>query len=52
MISKIENNLLTSIPSLEEIEQALFDMHALKAPGPNGLPALFSVSFYTWQVNC
>ena len=40
-ITKDENDILKQIPSPEEIKSTLFQMHDLKAPGPNEFPALF-----------
>ena len=40
-ITKEENESLLSIPSSEEIKATLFQMQDLKAPGPDGYPALF-----------
>lgn len=45
MVSEEDNNTLTLEPSNEEIKQAVFSIHADKAPGPDG----FSASFF--QVN-
>ena len=36
-----DNDLLMKIPSREEIKETLFQMHDLKAPRPDGFPALF-----------
>ena len=40
-ITKEENEILQSIPTPEEIKSVLFQMQDLKAPGPDGFPALF-----------
>lgn len=40
-ITEEENESLQSIPSLEEIKAALFQMQDLKAPSLDGFPALF-----------
>ena len=36
-----ENLELCKIPTREEIKKVVFGMKSLKAPGPNGFPALF-----------
>ena len=41
MISEEENNTLISVPSTQEIREALFSIHADKAPGPDGFSAGF-----------
>ena len=40
-ISDVENQLLCSIPSLEDIKNTLFQMSDLKSLGPNGFLVLF-----------
>ena len=40
-ISEEENRELCRIPSREEIRKVVFGMKSLKAPGPDGFPALF-----------
>ncbi|KAK9990720.1 hypothetical protein SO802_025705 [Lithocarpus litseifolius] len=40
-ITEDENDVLEKIPSPEEIKAVLFEMQDLKAPGPDGFPALF-----------
>ena len=44
-ITKEDNDLLMKIPSREEIKETLFQMHDLKAPSPDGFPALFYKEF-------
>ena len=45
-ISEEENQGLNTIPTPEEIKTALFSMQDLKAPGPDGFPALFYKEFW------
>ena len=47
MVSDEENNSLIALPTAQEIQDALFSIHADKAPGPDG----FSAGFYQthWQ---
>ena len=40
-ISMEENEELCRVPSREEIRKVVFKMKSLKAPGPDGFPALF-----------
>ena len=40
-ISAQENNMLITMPSAEDIKRVVFEMHPLKAPGPDGMPGLF-----------
>ena len=40
-ISDAENADLCRIPTGQEIKAMIFEMHSQKAPGPDGLPALF-----------
>lgn len=42
MIKEADNNKLIEIPSPQEIREAMFSIHADKAPGPDG----FSASFF------
>ncbi|KAL4603074.1 hypothetical protein ACB092_10G099600 [Castanea dentata] len=44
-ISEEENMVLNRIPMPEEIKEALFRMQDLKAPSPDGFPALFYNEF-------
>lgn len=47
MVLEEENNSLIALPTAQEIRDALFSIHADKAPGPDG----FSAAFYQthWQ---
>ena len=45
-ITEEDNDLLMKIPSREEIKETLFQMHDLKASGPDGFPALFYKEFW------
>ena len=40
-ITDVDNNKLCSIPTPLEIKEVVFGMYSDKAPGPDGLPALF-----------
>ena len=48
LVTTVENAFLTSIPSAENIQDAVFAMDAASAPGPDG----FSGRFYQrcWDV--
>jgi hypothetical protein len=48
VISTEENESLCSIPTPQEIKKVVFEMYDLKAPGPDGLPALFYKKY--WDV--
>jgi mannosylglycoprotein endo-beta-mannosidase len=45
-VSVDENNLLTAPYSEEEVQKAIFQMEHNKAPGPNGFPAKFYLTFW------
>ncbi|XP_075650207.1 uncharacterized protein LOC142620781 [Castanea sativa] len=40
-ISAQENEMLTVVPSADDIRRVVFEMHPLKAPGLDGMPGLF-----------
>ncbi len=40
-ISDAENMELACMPSPQEIKAVIWEMHPLKAPGPDGFPGLF-----------
>ena len=46
-ITEDENENLLAIPSPEDIKATLFQMQDLKAPGPDGFPALFYKQLWT-----
>jgi hypothetical protein len=46
VISTEENENLCRVPSAEEIRTIVFEMHSLKAPGPDGFPGLFYRSYW------
>ncbi len=48
IISTEENESLCSIPTPQEIKKVVFEMYDLKAPGPDGLLALFYKKY--WDV--
>lgn len=41
VISQEDNDALCAIPDKEEIKGAVFQLGALKEPGPDGFPAIF-----------
>lgn len=46
-ISDQENVELCKVPTNEEIRKVVWEMHPLKAPGPDGLPALFYKHYWS-----
>jgi hypothetical protein len=46
-ISDEENVELCRVPTNEEIRKVVWEMHPLKAPGPDGLPALFDKHYWS-----
>lgn len=47
-ITETQNEMLTEIPSSEEIRKAMFSIHPDKAPGPDGFSACFFQS--NWDI--
>ena len=47
-ISNIENEELCRVPTRDEIRKVMFEMKSLKAPGPDGFPALFYKHY--WEI--
>lgn len=41
VITKAENLEITRIPTYEEVKDCIWEMHPLKAPGPDGFPRAF-----------
>lgn len=35
------------IPSIEEVKQAVWELHPLKSPGPNGFPGIFCKTYWS-----
>lgn len=46
VISDTENALLIKVPDLEEIKQAVWTLHPLKSPRPNGYPGIFFRTYW------
>ena len=44
------NNMLQMVYTWEEVDRAMFQMKALKAPGPDGMPPLFFQHY--WKIIC
>ena len=42
------NNMLQEVYTRDEMDRAMFQMEALKAPGPNGMPPLFFQHY--WKI--
>ena len=42
------NNMLQEVYTRDEMDRAVFQMEALKAPGPNGMPPLFFQHY--WKI--
>ena len=40
-ISAQENDMLITVPSIDDIKRVVFEMHPLKASGPDRMPGLF-----------
>lgn len=49
-ISEADNLILSAVPTVEEIREAVFSIHSEKAPGPDGYNALFYQRF--WSLVC
>ena len=47
MVTDDQNRILTSWASEKEVKSALFMMHPEKAPGPDGMTALFFQQSWT-----
>ena len=45
-ISPTDNTILCRIPTPQEIKATIFEMNSHKAPGPDGLPALFHKRYW------
>uniref|UniRef100_A0A2N9GPX3 Reverse transcriptase zinc-binding domain-containing protein n=1 Tax=Fagus sylvatica TaxID=28930 RepID=A0A2N9GPX3_FAGSY len=46
-ITELENTNLSRVPELSEIKEVVWDMHPMKAPGPDGLPGLFFKKYWS-----
>lgn len=46
-ISREENAEISRVPNPQEIKDVIWDMHPLKAPGPDGLPGLFFKKYWS-----
>jgi hypothetical protein len=46
-ISREENAEISQVPDPEKIKDVIWDMHPLKAPGPDGLPELFFKKYWS-----
>lgn len=51
IITEDQNAILKRIPSRDEVLKAVKSLHPIKAPGPDGMSALFFPAFlgYSWQ---
>ena len=47
VITGEENEEICKVPTTEEIRRIVFEMHPLKAPGPDGLPGLFYTHYWS-----
>jgi hypothetical protein len=45
-ISEVENEDLTRISEINEIKEVVWEMHPLKAPGPDGFSSLFYKKYW------
>ena len=46
VVNAHDNRLLLETPSMEEIQKTVWKMHALKAPGPDGLQGIFYKKYW------
>lgn len=46
LVSNEDNDLLSKLPSMEEIKNAVFSMNGNGAPGPNGFGGFFYQHFW------